>query len=392
MENKKCESLKVVWRGKKDYRYQLYRCSGCPKLPFKWKSIALDGNDSDEVIAQCLNAAKPGKNGYSITFQNGACYKIVQNLELWNLYVNLSDYVGAIAIVMPVFPLVYHGEPEEPAVDRLLRVARALQGLFRCSGDSCVQLHIEGFNMNISIASVLGVAIRELPNLQSFFFEACRGSEESLAVLFRSLRGKLPKLRHLYLPELQAEELTNNNRNNPHLQPTWCLAEFLVGTVYPGCHDLVYLDVSFGEFGRRPFLRILDICRKNKSIEVLVLNGVGINHLFLTREVYRYMSDGSMPLLDIVFGNNEWRQFKNSMNHFFRLNKEKRERRPLLEYLESENASIALVPYALSALLKKYEGPNDVYHRLCIATDLKNVIIRHSGLLPIKRKRSTSRW
>jgi hypothetical protein len=102
------------------------------------------------------------------------------------------------------------------------------------------------------------------------------------------------------------------------------------------------------------------------------------------------MLDGSIPLLDIVFGNNEWRQFKNSMNHLFRLNKEKRERRPLLEYLESNNTNTALVPYTLSALLKTYEGPNDVYHRLRIATDLKNVIIRHSGLLPVKRKHSTS--
>jgi hypothetical protein len=379
-----------VWRGKKEDRYQLYRSSGCPKLPFKWKSITLDGTDSNEVIAERLNAAKPGKDGYSITFQNGACYEIVNNPELWDLYVNLSEHVGAIAIVMPAYPLVYDGEPEEAAVDRLWRVARALRGLFECSRDCCVQLHIESFNINIDIAIVLGAAIRELPNLQSFFFEACRGNEESLARLFRSLRGKLPKLRHLYLPELRALETSDNNRNSPNLQPTSCLKELLC--TFPGCPDLVYLDVSFGKFGRKAFTNILDICNWwTLSVEVLVLDQVSIDYLFLTRQIYRYMSHGDMQLLDIVFGNNEWRQFKNSMNHLFRLNKEKRERRPLLEYLESNNANIALVPYALSALLKTYEGPNDVYHRLRIATDLKNVIIRHSGLLPVKRKHSTSR-
>jgi hypothetical protein len=67
------------------------------------------------------------------------------------------------------------------------------------------------------------------------------------------------------------------------------------------------------------------------------------------------------------------------MNHLFRLNKEKREQRPLLEYLESNNANIALVPYALSALLKTYEGPNDVYHRLRIATDLKMLLLGTAG-------------
>jgi hypothetical protein len=316
-------------------------------------------------------------------FQNGACYKIVHDVQLWNLYLNLSHRIGAIAIVMPAYPLVYDGEPEEVAVTKLKQVADALWTLFWPSKDCCVQLHIESFNIDMGIALRLSSAIKQLPNLQSFFFEACRGSEKSMAVFFRSLRGNLTKLRHLYLPELRALETGTNQT----LQPTYCLQSLLCG--YPGCPDLVYLDVSYGKFGPKPFLNILDICRHNTSIEVLVLRRIDINHVFFREQIYRYISDGGMPLLDIVFGyDNEWKHFKNRMNHFFWLNKEDREREPMIQYLDCENPNSALLPYVLSPLLTKYKGPNDVYGHLRLMTNLKNHIIGHTSTRLPKRKRS----
>jgi LPS sulfotransferase NodH len=76
------------------------------------------------------------------------------------------------------------------------------------------------------------------------------------------------------------------------------------------------------------------------------------------------------------------------MNHFFWLNKEDREREPMIQYLDCENPNSALLPYVLSPLLTKYKGPNDVYGHLRLMTNLKNHIIGHTGTRLPKRKRS----
>jgi hypothetical protein len=277
------------------------------------------------------------------------------------------------------------GHPVGPVLNKLGRCTTALLQIFMLSSSSCVQLHIQSFNIDFEIAYSLAKAISELKQLRSFHFECNRGSqafESSLGYLFRFLRGELPNLRHLYLPKLQmTDTATSCHRTSVHF------AELLIG-----CPKLVYLDVSFGKFLGNAFQRIMYICEMNKSIQVLVLRKVFTNEFFPYYSIWVPMSSGRLPLLDIVFGyKNEWRKIKNSMNLFFCLNKEKRERRLLLESLHSHSYQYRQLPEVLQQLGNKHEGVTDIYESILLnRNSLKDIIVNPPMGHPRNGKRKLS--
>jgi hypothetical protein len=229
--------------------------------------------------------------------------------------------------------------------------------IFACTSLSCVQLHIEFFNITVEVAHLLGLGIAKLTNLQSLFFEGNRGNEVSYAILFHSLRGKLPNVRHLSLPNLIEH----------HNTPQYHCVSFHLKKLLVNCAKLVYFDISYRHFAPCAIKRLLDICVLNKSIQVLCIQHLSTNMGFLSQMIQQRLSSGCMPLLDIVFGDkyNCWTHPKNErMNLFFCLNKEKRERRPLLQCLHTHSFEYAILPYVLSALGKKQAGFNDIYQLL----------------------------
>ena len=139
----------------------------------------------------------------------------------------------------------------------------------------------------------------------------------------------------------------------------------------------MYLDVSFGKFNCPGLVDILNTCGKNSSIQVLGLRGVLTKDFDMRSLIYRTMSSGSPALLDIVFGyNREWMGFKNSMNLFFCLNKENRERKRLLDELESK-VETARLPYVLSELGKKRKLTSGVSDTFTCFRNNRSLLIEH---------------
>jgi hypothetical protein len=109
---------------------------------------------------------------------------------------------------------------------------------------------------------------------------------------------------------------------------------------------------------------VLDVCEEHKCIQVLVVRDLVGDEKCLKDGIRERISTGRMNLLDIVFENkrgNKWRRFKAEMDIFFCLNKEKRERRPLLESLLSPSFDSGRLPYVLSELGNKQEGHGDLF-------------------------------
>jgi hypothetical protein len=104
------------------------------------------------------------------------------------------------------------------------------------------------------------------------------------------------------------------------------------------------------------------------------------------------MSSGRLPLLDIVFGyNNKWRKIKNSMNLFFCLNKEKRERRLLLQSLHFHLYRYHQLPEVLQQLSNKREGVTDIYESILLnRNSLKDIIVNPPNGHPHNGKRKLS--
>jgi hypothetical protein len=311
-------------------------------------------------LTKPLKKPKAGKDGYAVWFQNGAECTIVDTPKLLPLYRSIASSIKIISVSSPAFPLEFHLHTPQLMVSLLMRSVLALLTLFAFSSTSCVQLHFENFNITDAVSDILCQAIAQLTELQSFYFEGNRGTEASYAYLFRSLSGKLPNLRHLYLPEMRL--LHSNHR--PSECPCFYLKQLVVG-----CPKLVYFDVSYSKLTHAAYTMILNICELNRSIQVLNLWNLA-GTLFVTRDIYNRMSSGRLNLLDIIFGydkNNEWKHFKNRMNVYFSLNKEKRERRPLLESLHSftdtldANERDKQIPILLSELGTKREGTYDIY-------------------------------
>ena len=143
------------------------------------------------------------------------------------------------------------------------------------------------------------------------------------------------------------------------------------------CKKLVYVDVSFGKFNRPGLINILNACGRNESIQVLGLRGVLTKAFDMRPVIYRAMACGSPALLDIVFGyNREWMGFKNSMNLFFCLNKENRERKRLLHELRSK-VETARLPYVLSELRKKRKLTSGVSDTFTCFRNNRSLLIEH---------------
>jgi hypothetical protein len=340
----KCESLEVVACGRGDNRVDVLRSRGEPHLSLNCKSITVDGNESVAAMWQALDPGAPGVDGYSITFERGACSKIGREPALLARYRLIAPSIASITVPDLSYP---SGSPY-PQFDLEISACGLLTLLLDAS-DSCKQLRIHNCNSTRGVAFVLGFGISKLTKLQSLFLEHKEG--EYLEHVFSRIDGGLPHLRHLYLPGLP-------------LTQDYSFFLFRTKRFLLTCPNLVYFDISNSAFGAQGIKMVLDVCEEHKCIQVLVVRDLVGDEECLKDGIRERISTGRMPLLDIVFENrrgNKWRRFKAEMDIFFCLNKEKRERRPLLESLLSPSFDSGRLPYVLSELGNKQEGHGDLF-------------------------------
>jgi hypothetical protein len=344
VEEATCEGLVAEKCGRKNDVCDVLRCTGEPSLGLACKSISIGQCGIAGRMFEAMDPSNPGKDGYAITFVNSGSYNVTDNRELMSKYEELAPMVRSIRLKYSF-----------PFMGDYGRSAHALVQCCSLSSECCVELRLEGFFMHYENVFVIQRAIRELKNLRNLYLEANSIVEDGcVGHLFLMLREKTPSLRYLHIPKISM--IVEHD-----MVGTQC---YKVCQFVQSCRKLVYLDVSFGKFNGKGFMSTLDVCAKNKSIQVLGLRGVLMKAFDMRTVIHRYMASGDLPLLDIVFGyEKEWMAFKNSLNLFFCLNKENRERERLLEELDSK-VEICRVPYVLSELGKKQKlerGVSDTF-------------------------------